>query len=261
MLIVKLKTKIIASIYFVVSLYAGIPLSMGWGSTVYLVNEASGIKSAIEDNLMINGVKIPKDFLNDCRLLMISNYLDAEKRAQESVSQQTSFNIPVSVTNDGESYTGLKTKSNRDSLYKYIKGRNVVLTQYIQNEEYKTVMIVTGLAPRWNTETKDKLEKDLGMDIVDIVDVLPIQENDINFSDIKENLNRQLLDLYNDFNNNIEQQITDITNNLTNDDATIQYDSINSILEGITSIIDKLEEAHDKKLSQKLSKIQKKLQV
>lgn len=146
-----------------------------------LVTNNESIRCSIKQSLFMYDLSstIPNNFIEICRLLMITNPLDLEKRRQEINTQQSSVKIPVNELTEGNP-TGLQKKENREIFYKSTKGRNVVLTQYTEGEETKTVMIVTGLGPRWTTKKKNEIAESLGMEIVDIIDVLPIEMIDLN---------------------------------------------------------------------------------
>jgi hypothetical protein len=106
-------------------------------------------------------ISVPEAFLKKCRQLMVFNCLDGTNEEETVVSPEA---------------LSYKQILDYEKLYgKFVGGRNIVLTQYTDKDgSTKDVMIVTGLAPRWTSEEKDQLAQSLNVEIVDIIDVLPI---------------------------------------------------------------------------------------
>jgi hypothetical protein len=156
--------------------------------------------------ITIGSVTIDTDFLKLCRLLMIANPMDSinyEQQLQDftlpeigKYSENPLLRIQV---RDGvfQPYVRLAAEAKHQYLYntdhvfvsrkqhplenlenckkirRFFGGRNVVVGKVeYSNHQEKTVIVVTGLGPKYNTEQKRKLSDICKAEVIDIIDVI-----------------------------------------------------------------------------------------
>lgn len=107
-------------------------------------------------NVSTSSVSIPKQFLDLCQWVMKSNVLEGQ------IQQQVDLQFPQNF------------ESSKALLKQIASGRNIMLTKI----DDVPVMVLTGIGPACNSQQKATLETASGIKIIDVVEILPCEDEE-----------------------------------------------------------------------------------